>query len=62
MMCYKDRTFCESDCTTSTCLRFFGEKQKAGAKAWMGDNAPVAYNDFSKNCDDYQPPKEGSNG
>lgn len=47
MMCYKDQTFCKySDCRNflpNTCGRAFNEEAKAGAKAWMGDNAPVAF-------------------
>ena len=59
MLCYKDRTFCNSDCTNSKCWCYFGAEQRANAAAWWShdpDNAPVAFSDFSKNCPDYRAP------
>ena len=56
MMCWKDRQFCASDCRTSTCPRFFGEKQRKEAEAWWGGpDAPVAFADMSGGCKDYSP-------
>lgn len=57
MMCFKDRTFCSSDCIRKDCFRYFGEEQRKGARAWWShdpDNAPVAFSDFSKRCEDYK--------
>ena len=59
MICYKDQTFCSSDCVNKNCFRYFGEEERKGAKAWWGgDDAPVAFADFSLNCPDYKPPHD----
>lgn len=58
MICYKDRTFCGSDCKNIRCLRHFGKDDELGARTWWShdpDNAPVAFSDFSKDCGDYKP-------
>jgi len=56
MICYKDMSFCGSDCTNSSCFRHFGEAEKKGAEMWWGGpNAPVAFMDFSGSCPDYKP-------
>lgn len=57
MLCYKDKTFCGSDCVSDDCHRNFGDKEKQGAKLWMGDDAPVAFTDFSKHCPEYKASK-----
>jgi hypothetical protein len=57
MICYKDRTFCYSNCTNKNCYRFFGEEEKEGARKWWShdpDNAPIAFSDFSATCEAYQ--------
>lgn len=57
MICYKDMTFCRSDCLNRECHRHFGEKERAGAKEWWGsDEAPIAFSDFSTKCTEYQKP------
>ena len=54
MLCFKDMTFCSSDCCNQLCGRYFGDSERAQAKAWWkGDNAPVAFSDFSADCDRY---------
>lgn len=56
MPCYKDRTFCRSDCQNKECFRFFGDEQRAGARSWWShdpDNAPIAFSDFSLKCEGY---------
>lgn len=59
MICYKDQTFCSSDCIRDTCFRFWGDTQKAGAKKWwkgMEGEAPVAFSDFTDTCTAYKAP------
>lgn len=56
-LCYKDRTFCLSDCVNTTCFHHFGEEERKGARLWWShdpDHVPVAMSDFSKNCKDYK--------
>ena len=54
-MCYKDRTFCESDCTNSGCFRYFGPKERAAAIKWWGsEDLPLAVSDFSSDCEGYK--------
>lgn len=55
MICYKDMTFCDSDCTNTLCVRLFTKKTREAAdKWWGGPNAPVAFSDFSKGCKWYK--------
>lgn len=56
MTCYKDITFCKSDCAHYVCFRFYGPEQHQAAISWCdGDsNASVAMADFSEECEDYQ--------
>ena len=57
MMCYKDMTFCASDCTNTECHRNFTETVREEAIRWWGsEDVPVAYTDFSSSCDEYTPP------
>jgi len=56
MLCYKDKTFCNSDCIVSSCFRFFGEAEREGSRKWWDhdpDNAPIAVSDFSGVCEHY---------
>lgn len=56
MICYKDKTFCGSDCVNVGCHRYFSEEERENARKWWKhdpDNAPVAFSDFSKNCPGY---------
>jgi hypothetical protein len=64
VICFRDKTFCGSDCVNATCHRHFGPADKAAAVAWWGggEDAPIAYADFSSTCADYQrptPPPKG---
>lgn len=55
-MCYKDKTFCDSDCTNTKCFRYFGDEEKEGARRWWShdpDNAPIAFSDYSDTCKSY---------
>lgn len=59
MICYRDMTFCESDCINRLCSRNFNENDAAAARIWWGgDDAPVAFADFSKDCAEYRGPSE----
>ena len=56
MICYKDKTFCDSNCTNSNCWRFLSDAEKEGARKWWHhdpDNAPIAFSDFSDTCKEY---------
>lgn len=56
MICYKDKTFCGSDCKNTLCHRNITPEVIAGGTAWWGsDDFPMATSDFSKHCDSYQP-------
>lgn len=56
MICFKDTTFCGSDCVNQLCGRHFGDLEREQARAWWGsDDAPVAFSDFSGTCDRYAP-------
>ena len=57
MICYKDMTFCLSDCTNDECFRNYGPQQQAEAKQWWGDmegEPPIAMSDFSVGCEWYK--------
>ena len=55
-LCYKDMTFCYSDCTNTACSRHFGpEVEKKAIEWWGSEDAPIAFSDFSDTCPDYQP-------
>lgn len=56
MLCFRDMTFCNSDCTNTACPRHYGPDDKAAAEKWWGKpGAPVAFADFSGGCPDYKP-------
>lgn len=51
MMCYKDMTFCECDCTNDKCNRFLNDDVWENAKKC---GLLVAVSDFSKECKEYE--------
>ena len=54
-MGYKDQTWCHSDCTNTECFRNFTDKDREQAIKWWGnDTFPIAFQDFSKGCEDYK--------
>ena len=61
-LCYKDKTFCKSDCVNTQCHRNFSPEVSAAADAWAEsfgfDYAPIAMSDFSSDCDEYQKPRD----
>jgi hypothetical protein len=63
MLCFRDKTFCSSDCERVMCHRHFGPADQAAADRWWnGPGAPVAFADFSGRCSDYLPPLPAENG
>lgn len=62
MLCYLDMTFCRSDCANTACRRHFGPDDEAAAKEWARrcgfdrGEAPIAWSDFSSDCENYAPP------
>ena len=66
MICYKDKTFCNSDCVNTDCYRNFTDEERANSiKWWEGfgedlqdQGPPIAMADFSKDCDGYKKPRD----
>lgn len=70
MICFRDMTFCGSDCVNEGCHRHFGEDDKEAAERWWNPtgkklkevhsiedmSAPVAFSDFSDDCKEYVKP------
>lgn len=59
-LCYKDRTFCKSDCVNTECSRRLSDEVLEGARKWWGhdpDNAPIALSDFHSGCEGYTKPE-----
>ena len=55
MISYRDMTFCLSNCTNKKCERHFGSEDRLKAESWWGgEDAPVAFADFSPTCEDYE--------
>ena len=55
MICYKDITFCQSDCVNTECSRNLTADVEARARSWWGgEGAPIAVSDFSDDCEHYQ--------
>lgn len=63
MMCFKDMTFCNSDCINTKCMRNFSPKLREEAVKWWGDETfPIAYSaSFKEGCDIYQSIQGDSN-
>lgn len=54
MICYRDMSFCASDCTRSDCDRHWDDEKRQAADDWWGKpGAPVAFMDFSWSCPSY---------
>lgn len=59
MICYRDMTFCSSNCINTRCFRNFSPEQKEEAARWwkgLPGAAPIAMSDFSKGCEEYVHP------
>lgn len=56
MICFKDMTFCDAPCGTTTCRRRLTEVVFDDAAKWWGSpEAPVAVSDLSSGCPDFTP-------
>lgn len=56
MISYRDMTFCQAKCANAECPRHWDAIKRAKAIGWWGgEDAPVAFSDFSKDCPEYQP-------
>jgi hypothetical protein len=53
MMCYRDMTFCASDCTNAECFRHLTPEIERKAKLVGLD---LALSDFHETCASYRPP------
>lgn len=61
MICYRDITFCKSDCVNDKCHRFLSDAVRQGARGWWShdpDNAPIAMLNMSEGCGNYIAPEE----
>ena len=54
MICYKDQTFCRSDCINQECYRYY---DSGVAEDALKSGLPIATCDYSKTCDFYLSPK-----
>lgn len=56
MLCFRDMTFCESDCTNVECRRCLTDEVRAAGRFWWGgEDVPICVSDFSASCPDYSP-------
>lgn len=54
-LCYRDMTFCSAqECVVKDCPRYFSNAVIEAAKAWGGEDAPIAFSDFRETCKDYR--------
>lgn len=58
MICYKDRTFCSSDCTNTKCFRYFSPEDAKHAEEMK---LPIAWSDYSNVCPLYTTDKRLKN-
>lgn len=58
LVCYKDMTFCKSDCSNTHCHRNFSLEQRDNAIKWWGDDTfPIAFSAaYRVDCPDYELP------
>ena len=51
MICYKDKTFCDSDCVKEDCYRYLSDDEEKRAKRC---GLLIALCDYSRECNDYE--------
>lgn len=54
-LCYKDRTFCKSDCINVGCFRYYDEGVAKDAEEF---GLPCSLSNFEKGCKNYLSPKQ----
>lgn len=57
MICYRDMTFCSAECKTRKCERNWKLMDKTSYVEWskaFSGSGPVAFADFSENCEKYK--------
>lgn len=54
MICYRDKTYCCSNCSNAECDRFISDEVR---KASQAVKLPLATTDFSAQCAGYQVPR-----
>ena len=60
MICFRDKTYCSSDCVNTRCSRNFSPSEKEASERWwkgLKGYPPIAMSDFSNGCEDYVCPK-----
>lgn len=63
MLCFRDMTFCDSDCVNKTCVRLLTPELRSQAESWWNPfglkttEPPIALADFREGCADYKPPQ-----
>ena len=55
MLCYRDQSYCQSDCTNQDCFRFISEAVVEGSEK---TGLPLSVSDFSETCPEYKPNDE----
>lgn len=55
MLCYKDQTFCNSDCINTKCFRYLSNDEEYRAEV-LG--LPIAFGNLAPTCDEYTPPTD----
>lgn len=64
MLCFRDTSFCSSDCINTACSRHFSPDDEAAAKEWARRSGfdegemPVAWADYSDGCEEYRKPEK----
>lgn len=67
MMCYRDRTYCGSDCINNKCDRFISQEVEDSSLAWTKTFKPdateglLAISDLSVDCEYYIKPEGDTN-
>lgn len=56
MICYRDMTFCASDCENKECQRCVTDEVRDAAEEWWGGkDYPIAKANFHLSCEEYKP-------
>ena len=59
MICYRDMTFCNADCSVIECRRKLTDAVRYAAREWAErsgfSDVPIAVSDFSRQCPAWNP-------